>query len=275
MTLMAGLAMLALGDTLETDAKIVEVSERGFILSVGSEKLTVQDDSRTKFWSMKKAAAKEVFPAGFTVHVRLKTDGSPTVIREMCDLETARWLEHIRHNVVAGSIKKIEPKRLIVALDEGGEFSYAVSEKTKFLQNGEPTRLIELKEGAHVYVKAQLQSNLDTKATEVNNRLIATKNTGKTVKKTPPVKPIKLAPAGKLTGTIQLPRIEFGMFDIVYKDTLVHITFTARTVITLMGKPATAKSIVPDLRATVTYEKDKYGRFIAGKVELIGGNAKG
>ncbi len=275
MTLVVGLALGIAGDTLETDAKVVEVNERGFVLSVGSEKLAAQDDSRTRFWSMKKPGAREAFPVGFTVHVRLKTDGAPTVIREMSDLDSARWLEKIRHSVVAGTIKKIEPKRLIVGLDDGSEFSYVVSDKTKFLASGEPTRLIELKEGAHVYVKAQLQSNLDTKATEVNNRLIAVKDSGKKEKKKPPLKTLKLAPAGKISGVIQLPAVDFGMFDMVCQGTLVHITFTPKTVITLMGKLTNAKSIVPDLRVVVTYERDKYGRLVASKVELLGGNVKG
>ncbi len=268
------LLVIVLAGNLETDARIVEVTERGFLLGVGSEKFAVEDDSRTRFWFAKKPSERGVFSAGSTVRVKIKTDSTPALLREMADLETGKWLEKIRKGVTSGVVKKIEIKRLHVTLGDNSEFSYSVSEKTKFLSNGEPSNFLDLKEGAHVYIKAQLQSNQDTKAVEVNNRLIVAKTSTKTPKKAV-VKPIKIEPAGKITGRVQLPRIDFGMFDIDYKGTLIHITFTNRTVIMLMGKPTTSRSIVPDQMATVTYQRDKFGRLIASKVDLIGGNLKG
>ena len=174
--------LIALAGNLETDARIVEVTERGFLLGVGSEKFAVEDDSRTRFWLNKRPSERTGFAVGATVRAKIKTDGTPALLREMSDLGTGKWLEKIRKGIASGIVKKVEIKRLTVTLEDNSEFSYAVSDKTKFLSNGEPSNYLDLKEGAHVYVKSQLQSNQDTKAVEVNNRLIVAKSNTKSPK---------------------------------------------------------------------------------------------
>ena len=121
---------VSFGETLITEAKILEVTERGFILSVGTEPLAVEDSVQTRYWKDSGTVKREAFAKGDLIFARIKTDTDPPLLRECADPATWKWLEKIRHEYVKGSVEKVEAKRLQLKLEDGKTFSYSISQKS-------------------------------------------------------------------------------------------------------------------------------------------------
>ena len=139
------IAALGRAETLLTEATIAEVSERGFVLKVGSEAVPVEDESATRFWRAQAKAERSAFKVGDAVGVRIKTDNSPAVLREMADVPTWKWLTRIRKEIVAGTLVKAEAKAVTLKLDDGTTFIYRTSDKSDFILKGKEASLNDLK----------------------------------------------------------------------------------------------------------------------------------
>src|SRR5947209_7958265 len=57
-------AALGAGTTQIVDARIAQISARGFILQVGSDSISVDDTGSTRFWRAKAAAKRDAFKEG-------------------------------------------------------------------------------------------------------------------------------------------------------------------------------------------------------------------
>ena len=264
-------AALCMGETLTTKAKIATVSERGFVFTIGTEAVPSEDDTQTRFWKQFKPAKKEDFAIGESVAVRLKTDGVPTVVREIADEPTAEWLARIRQESVSCIVVKVDAKNMTVRFESGPEFSYRYSDKSKVTVGGSTVSVSDLKQGQKVYVKGRLLPTLDTWVVEATDvKPVAVAKAGKTKKEAQP-KPLKIASSGKIKGVVDLHQPQFWMVDLVIEKRLVHVTYTSSTIIKLEGSKANASAIQRGLWAEVLYRRDIYGRLIASEIKLYHG----
>jgi hypothetical protein len=268
--LVVGLVTFGHAETLVTKAKIAEINERGFVLTVGTEAIPAQDESTTHFWKDGKPTDRSSFAVGDSVTVRLKTDATPTLVRELADNATSDWLEKIRKGVVSGTIAKVDPRYVTVKVDGGGQFAYRYSAKSKLHISG-ASSISELKEGEHVYIRGRLLPSLDTWITELSDQAIkvetkATKTTKATSEER--VKPLKINSSGTLKGTIDILKPPFQIIDVIIEGRLLHITYNSKTVFKLDGQKADASACERGLNIEFTYRRDQFGRLILSKVEV-------
>lgn len=260
-------SMLAWGETLLTDAKVIERTERGFILQVGTQPLVVEDTYQTKFWQNKTAGKREGFEVGALVHCRIKTDADPPQLREMADRTTWAWLASARKDFKRGIVQELDSKYLVLKFDDGSLFHYRATEKSAVKLKGRAASLTDIEPGMIVWAKGRLLPTLDTFLVEVTDVMPAATAKEPTAAKgkIPKMEPLKAE--GVLEGTIIRHHANISMFDIE-TDRALHITYTAATKFTLDGQPATKAAIQQKLIAKVTYKRDKAGRIIASKVDL-------
>jgi len=274
-TIIVGLAVLIAGatqaETLLTEAKIVEVTERGFILQVGTQPLAVEDTYQTKFWLGKTPRKREVFKAGDAVHCRIKTDADPPQLREMADRNTWPWLDTTRKSFKKGTIEEIDAKYLTLKFDDGSQFSYRATDKSAIKLRGKAASLTDLEPGQIVWAKGRLLPTLDTFLAELTDSApaVTAKEPAGAKGKIPKLEPLKAE--GVLEGVVLRHHGQISMFDIE-ADRVLHITYTASTKFTLDGQNATKAAIRPQLKARVTYKRDKAGRIIASKVDFRTGD---
>jgi hypothetical protein len=256
----------AWAETLITKAKIAEVTERGFILTIGTEAVAVQDESASHFWKDRKPAGKSDFAAGASVTVRLKTDAAPTVVREMADTATYDWLEKIRKDVVACTVVKVDPKVMTVKIDGGGEFAYRYSDKSK-VTVADASGVTDLKEGQKLFVKGRLLPSLDTWIVSASDTKPL--ETPKTKTSKPKETKTVIGPSGTIRGTVDLHRTTYLMIDLMVEGRLIHTVYNAKTQFKLDGQKADPSAIQRGQKIEVTYKRDQFGRLIASKVELF------
>jgi hypothetical protein len=152
-TIVAFGTVLAGAETLVTEAKILEVTERGFILKVGTEPLVVEDSPETRLWKGYVQAKRDAFAKDEAVGVRVKTDTDPPLLREMADASTWNWLLKIRKEPMKGTIEKVDARSMLVKFADGRSFEYRHSEKTKVNLAGKSAALSDLESGKSVYLK--------------------------------------------------------------------------------------------------------------------------
>lgn len=254
---------------------MASVSDHGFILLVGTETLQVEDTGSTKFWRRKAAAKRDDFAANDLVTVRIKTNVDPPELREIADRDSWKWVDNIRKQPVSGTIDKLDSKYLTLKFADGSTFSYRATDKSKVTIKDRPEcKLADLPVGMKVFAKGRTLATLDTWLAEITDVPIAAKETKtkgtKTGVKSAGKKPAALPATGKLSGLILSHLSQYKMFDIVSNAIVYHITYTSTTKFTLDGKPSQAASLNRDQKAEISYSRDKFGRIIASKVELIG-----
>ena len=270
-SIVAAFAMVGYAEskTKIIDAKIEQVTERGFVLKASVGSIPVEDDTHTKFWLKKMPTTRESFKVGDTVNARIKVDAATTVLREMSDPVSAAWLNRIRKEYVSAVVAKLDLSRVEVNFDDRASFSYAVSAKTKVTIGGEAKSISDLKPGSRVYVKAQLTPSLDTRATQITDKIAVTlKPTkgGLAAKR-----PKRIDNDGTLAGSVTSIPENLAIFDIQNDAGLFHISYTAQTKFTLAGLPSNPKAIRLGDTATCNYRRDSYGRIIAINVDLTRG----
>jgi hypothetical protein len=263
--IVALLPPFAASETLVTEAKILEVTERGFILKVGTEPLAVEDSPETRLWKGCSRTERTAFKKDDAVGVRIKTDTDPPLLREMADSPTWSWLSKVRKEPMKATVEKVEARDMTVQFADGKSFSFRISDKTKITLGGKISGASDLTKGMSVYVKGRLLPTLDTWLVEVSDQPIASKASSTKTKKEKP--PAALPPSGTIEGTIlgNLPGIR--MFDLDV-GRLLHITYRSDTKFFLDGKPAKGENLTKGQHGIVHYSRDKAGRILASKVEL-------
>ncbi len=252
----------------------MEVTERGFILQVGTEPLAVDDEHDTRFWKGKAAAKRDDLKAGDSVFARVKVDNDPPILRELADKETWKWLDKVRKEPQLGTIEKVDSKFVMVKFPDGSKFSYRATDKSKVqLKDTPDASLSDLKVGQMVYLKGRTLPTLDTWLVEVSDSPIALPKSASKSKAAEEEKKVVRKPAlpdsGKLTGHTLVLIPKLSMFDVIASDNRsLHISYNSQTKFFLEGKPVTAQAIERGLRFSLVYQRDRFGRILATKVEL-------
>jgi len=259
-------SVLCRAETLVTEAKILEVTERGFILKVGTEPLAVEDSPESRLWKNFERVDRRVFQKDDSIGVRIKTDTDPPVLREMADASTWAWLTKLRKEPVKATVEKVEAKTMLVKFPDGKGFEFRISEKTHIELGGKEAGISDLPKGTSVYLKGRLLPTLDTWLEKVSDRPILAKK-ATTSKKEKPLPP--LPSQGDLDGQITAHLSDLKMFDLEFSKRLVHITYRPDTKFFLDGKPSNAGALTKGWRGIVHYSRDKTGRILASKVELF------
>ncbi len=258
------------GTTQIVDAKIAEVTERGFVLQVGTDSISVEDSGSTKFWKGKAAVKRGAFAVSDLVTARIKTSTDTPELREIADRESWKWLDNVRKQPVVGTIEKVDPKYLTLKLEDGTSFSYRATEKSKVEMKGRPDmKLTDLEVGQKVYAKGRTLATLDTWLALITDTPLAPKavkgksSGGKRGSKA------KVLPAhGSIDGLVLGHTAQFHMFDIAHDAATLHITYTSTTKFILDGIAVKAVAIQPNQKTIVFYSRDKFGRIVASRVEL-------
>lgn len=266
---LAGMATASLGETLVTQARILEVTERGFLLMVGTEPLAVEDTPETKCWRGLSSAERDAFKKDETVHVRVKTDADPPILREIADPQTARWLDDIRKTARKGTVDKLDSKFLTVKFVDGTSFRYRITDKSDIRLAGKPeASMADLRQGMTIWVRSRLLPSLDTWVVEISDSAPPAKEEKKPEKSSKPAQAKPLPGIGTLTGEVVAVLGTYKMIDITVSGRLLHITVNASTAFMKDGKPATFTMVERGQRITVSYKRDKNGRIIAVRVDL-------
>lgn len=261
------LAAVAHAATLVTEAKVQEVTERGFVLIVGTEALVVEDAYNTRFWSGKAAAKRDAFPAEAAVTVRIKTDADPPQLREMADRTSWAWLEAIRKTPQSGTVVRCDAKTMTLRLGDGSEFAYRVTDKSKVQLAGKDGGLSDLKAGQVVHVKARTLPSLDVMASEVRDTPFAVATSAK--KRTArPTKVAVLPDSGTLSGHVTTPFPGLKMFSATIGIRVLHFSYNASTKFSLNGRACGPEALGRGAKVRITYRRDKYGRLACAKVEV-------
>jgi hypothetical protein len=267
-TLLLCLVSAAHAETLITEAKIMKVTERGYILQVGSEPLAVEDSNVTRFWKAKSAAKRDAYGEGDTIYARIKTDADPPQLRELADKPTWQWLDSIRKGFKRGVVEKVDTKYLVLKFEDGSSFSYRATDKSDVkLKSNPEASLRDVTPGMTVYAKGRTLPTLDTFLVEITDSTPAEKPTAKK-SSTKESKPTPLSTTGTLRSKVGQIFENLSMFDIESGGRKLHITYNLGTLFLLDGKPAKKSALSVGLAVVVTYKRDKAGRIIASKVEL-------
>lgn len=261
-------ASLGLAETKVVEATIAQVNEKGFILTVGTSPLAVEEGFETRFWSGKQIVKRDAFKAGDKVWARIRTDADPPQLRELADKATWDWLDGIRKEPREGTIEKVDDKFVTVKFADGSIFQYRATAKTKVQLKDKPeASTSDLTVGEHVWAKGRTLPTLDTWLVTVTDTPLEVP-----VKKTPGHKREKTKPiaaSGKLAGTIIALVKPVTMFDVQVELRTLHITYDIQTKFYLDGKACHATDMRKGMEFILSYHRDKFGRIIASKVELF------
>lgn len=264
----------ARAESLVTAAKILELTPRGLVLMVGTEPLAVEDTPETRWWRSQSSSEREAFRKNEVVHVRIKVDSDPPILREIADEGTWKWLDSIRKTHRKGQIEKMDSKYLHLKFDDGTKFAYRITEKSDVMLQGKPAAtLLDLTAGMTVYVRGRLLPTLDTWVLEVTDKAppaAAAKAPPKSGGSAARPKPVKLPESGKLEGVILSDLPPLNMFDILVDEIRTyHISYNLETKFSFDRRSADRRAIRAGAKVLVTYRRDKFGRLMATKVEVF------
>ncbi|MCC7229210.1 MAG: hypothetical protein IT203_02380 [Fimbriimonadaceae bacterium] len=255
------------------EAKVLEITEKGFVLQVGTEPLAVDDEHDSRFWRGKAVAKRSDFQSGDRVFARIKTDNDPPVLRELADKETWNWLDGIRKRPQAGTVEKIDSKTLTVKFADGTRFAYRATDKSKVSLKGKPeASLGDLPVGMAVFLKGRTLPTYDTWLVEVSDEPIplpaSQSKEPKEKKAKVPREPV-LPESGKMTGHTLANLDKLSMFDVITTNNrALHISYTRQTKFYFEGRPCGPEAIERGLQFVLLYMRDRFGRIQATKVEL-------
>ena len=268
---------IASAETEIMEAKVLEITERGFVLQVGTEPLAVDDEHDTRFWKGKSAVKREAISIGDSVFARIKVDNDPPVLREIADKETWRWLDKIRTEPQQGIVEKIDSKTLTAKFPDGTSFVYRATDKTKVqVKAVSDPGLTDLKAGQTVYLRGRTLSNLDTWLALVSDTPLpmpkgasSRKSSSEDGEKAKVPRGPTIPTSGSLTGYTLALLGKLSMFDVIADPSkALHISYNDATQFFYEGKRCRPDVIIRGLRFKLLYRRDRFGRILATKVEL-------
>ncbi|MEJ5171466.1 MAG: hypothetical protein WHU10_10800 [Fimbriimonadales bacterium] len=255
--------------TLVTEAKILKVTERGYVLAVGTQPLAVEDTPATRRWSGRKPAERGAFGEGALVVVRLNVDTDPPTLREIADRETQAWLDGVRKNFVKGTIESRDAKYLVLKLEDGQTFAYRATDKSKLeLQGKAVATLADLEPGMTVWAKGRLLPTLDTWLAELRD--------------TPPVLPPKapkaperpklqpLPPAGSHQGSLRGVTPGLRLLEVEAQGRTLHFVCPQSCEFRGPNGKLTIEGLRAGATVKISYKRDAQGRLLASLVEVVG-----
>lgn len=262
-------AACACAKTLVTEAKILKVTERGYVLAVGTQPLAVEDTPATKRWSGRKPAERGAFGEGGLVVVRLNVDTDPPTLREIADRETQAWLDGIRKNFVKGKIESRDAKYLVLRLEDGGTFAYRATDKSKLeLQGKAVATLADLEPGMTVWAKGRLLPSLDTWLAELRDTPPAVQPKAPKAPERPKLQP--LPPTGTLQGTIRSVAATLRLLEVETQGRTLHFVCPQNCEFRGPGGKIPLEGLRTGAKVKIAYKRDPQGRLLASSVEVAG-----
>lgn len=169
------LSGVALADTEIFDAKLIKLDPKeseAVVQKRGGPEQTAPLGKSAKLWADKKPVTQEDFKKqiGKTVRVRMSVrTNAGDHIREMADLETAKWLDAIRRGEHKATLESIEDETVEVKFPDGAKFTYRFGDKTAITKQGKPATMEEFEKGDLVHVSPRLLSNLETTLLKISD----------------------------------------------------------------------------------------------------------
>jgi hypothetical protein len=262
-------AACACAKTLVTEAKILKVTERGYVLAVGTQPLAVEDTPGTKRWSGRKPAERGAFGEGALVVVRLNVDTDPPTLREIADRETQTWLDGLRKNFVKGKIESRDAKYLVLRLEDGATFAYRATDRSKLeLQGKAVATLADLETGMTVWAKGRLLPSLDTWLAELRDTPPSVQPKAPKAPERPKLQP--LAPAGTLQGTIRGVTATLRLLEVEAQGRTLHFVCPQNCEFRGPGGKISFEGLRAGAAVKIAYKRDAQGRLLASSVEVAG-----
>lgn len=106
--------------------EVVAVRAGSVTVNIGNREAIFDTDARTCFWRSRSGAQLTGFAPGERVWLRTRMSKGREVIAELADEESGRWLHAVRSRSSTGRVVRLEPGRLILDFEGGGELSILV-----------------------------------------------------------------------------------------------------------------------------------------------------
>jgi Cu/Ag efflux protein CusF len=122
--------------------------------------LTIEIDSRTRFYRQRKSVGLEVLKPGDGVvaHVRSSRRPGSLTAAYVADPETERWLNSMRSGIAGGVVKQLDGSSLLAAVG-GAEIRYELDARTHWAKGGKEAAQAAFKPGDAVAVVASVHAN--------------------------------------------------------------------------------------------------------------------
>jgi len=274
---LAGLGLAALGAAQSRTFEARLVSIRGDILTLDTPDGAIQAEvsTATRAWYDFRPCALATLPIGQTMFVKASFDRKTPLVREIADIASKAWLDRVRRETLAATVRKFAEGRLDVAFADGRTFQYRVTDKSEIATGGMARKPQDLTAGATVYVRGRLLSNGDTwlyKLSDVAPAIEPPKATRSSSsssasgsRKTPAA---PLPSSGKTKGVVTFKLPGMGMFDLNIDGVTYHFRYVPETRWTVDGKKAEHTALELDLEVEVWYRRDRFGRLIVSRVAI-------
>jgi hypothetical protein len=256
-------AHFCLAESVVARARIVEITESGFVLGVGTESMSTQVEKTTRYWRDMTPAKKLDFLPGDSVMVRINEATTPASVREVADIASGEALAAIRKETLSCTVLKVDLKTVLVQMEGRIEFAYRYTEKSKLEIGGMAAHFGELKKGQRLFIKGRFLSSLDT--------WIVSASDVKPKDESPQKSRSTIPSSVKIQGVVDLHQPPFSMVDLYIDERLVHVIYTPRTVVKLEGSKTSFAAIERGLWARILVRRDQFGRLIASQIELFHG----
>lgn len=269
--MLLGLAAVAMSAP-PVRARVIQVTERGFVLRVGGSELVVEDTPKAHFWLKKVASKRTAFVAGADVYVRIKTDSTPVILREMADPESSQWLDDLRSKPHKGTVKNLDAKTITFGFADGSEMIYRVTAKTKVTMKGADVSPADLKPGDVLYIKCRALSTLDLSLVLASDLPIKEDDEpgdkrGKGRKKSADA--FHLAASGTFEGEVGALSPAWKMFDVLTSGTTLHVSYNPQSRFLFGGVKGAVTGLKTGMHAKITYRRDTFGRIVGSRIEVI------
>lgn len=140
--------------TSTLEATIVSINQFGFGFKDNFGTYAYRVDQDTKFWKNFTEQPPQPFVIGDQIVAEFKTSKKlGTVIEELTDPTTYRWLKDNRKNVQLGKLIAGKPGSIQFQFADGTRFNYLTNEKSRVLINNKLSGIKDLKVGNTYWVQ--------------------------------------------------------------------------------------------------------------------------
>lgn len=145
------------------EATIVSINQFGFGFKDNFGTYAYRVDQDTKFWKNFTEQPPQPFVIGDQIIAEFKTSKKlGTVIEELTDPTTYRWLKDNRKNVQLGKLIAGKPGSIQFQFADGTRFNYLTNEKSRVLINNKLSGIKDLKVGNTYWVQPRTTPSLKT-----------------------------------------------------------------------------------------------------------------
>jgi hypothetical protein len=232
------------------------------VKSKSGAETTYRLTEKTQVWRGKKAVEAHLFTPGEAVVVRFrKSSVGPASLYDFADAASWKWIDRLRHETTAVTLKEVEEGSLTAEAD-GGELIYRVTEKTQWSRGGKPASPSDYKAGDHAFIIPRLLPGGATMATAVTDAVTDA---------------AKLKERGRytLSGVIRVLNVEkrtLNVHSAAGDDRLLSVT--GDCVIRRSGKDVSFASLRPGINVTLHLTRDESGEQVVKQITIKSATAR-